>query len=227
MHKPEQPTTAEHAWPSPQAEQAQSPDLPKPKSKRGGWRPGSGRPKNALKRIKEIAANDALTLHHALELRAAMILYALNGDATLLKHLDERIHGRIGNARPIIARLDGIAENLPEGFDPGAAMEQIRERLMGGDCEIEWTTVEAGRVRRLGMQTLERLAARGDKQSAAIIARGEGPDPMLTLPEKAQTMTAEQVRETMIARYLSTWPWFSREEIERMVDAVGRRQVKE
>jgi hypothetical protein len=71
---------------------------------------------------------------------------------------------------------------------------------------------------------LEKLAARGDKQAAAILARGQGPEPMLTLPEQAQTMTPEQVRETMIARYLAAWPWLAREEIERMVDAVCKRQ---
>jgi hypothetical protein len=171
-----------------------------------------------------MAECDALTLHFATQLRAAMILYALNGDASLLKHLDERIYGRIGDAVPIIGRLDELKENLPAGFDAEVAMAMAQALLMGTPGDANWTTQEAQRVAQLGMKTLEKLASRGDKQAAAILAKGGGPEPMLTLPEQAETMTPEQVRETMIARYLAAWPWLPREEIERMVDAVCKRQ---
>jgi hypothetical protein len=177
-----------------------------------------------MSRLKEQALCDALIWHCSPEITVAMILYALNGDTGLLKHLDERSNGRIGDRAPISSRIEQIQSELPEGFDPAAMLATLQTRLMGGGTDIEWTTAEAGKVRQLGRRTLEKLAARGDKQAAAILWKGDAPEPMLTLPEQAQTMTPEQVRETMMARYLGAWPWLPREEIERMVDAVCKRQ---
>jgi hypothetical protein len=199
------------------------PEGAKPKGTHGGARPGSGRPKSAFTRLKEKAVSDALIWYASPEITTAMITYALNGDTTLLKHLDERIHGRIGDTAPLCVRLEEMQENLPAGFDPAVLFATLQERLVGASGEGEWLTSDDKRARKVGVTTLEKFAARGDKQAAAILAKGAGPEPMLSLPEQAATMTPEQVRETMMARYLGAWPWLPREEIERMVDAVVQR----
>ena len=190
------------------------------KDGRGGARPGAGRPPG-LTKLRNMSDIDAVTLASAFDLRVALIRSALNGDVHALRHLDERLHGQLRKATPIVDRLDVILAALPADFDAEALLADAHERLGGGGGNVrEWTTAEAQRVGQVGLGTLETLAARGDKQSATTLAKLLMPDPILTLGEQLPMMTPDQLRETMTRRYAAAWPWLEREEVERMVNAI-------
>lgn len=196
----------------------------KPKEKRGGPR-GGGRPRTAFTHLREQALSDALIWYKAPEITAALILHGLNGNPMILKHLDERLSGRVGDIQPILQRLDEIKAALPEDLDIAAEFERLQAVLVGTGWTGEWTTAEAQRAGREGIEFLRRMAKRGDKESASIIARLYPLDPMLSIPERTQTMTPEEARELMVQRYTAAWPWIDRAEAERMVDALRERRT--
>jgi hypothetical protein len=186
-----------------------------------GEKRGRGRPKHEVRHLQDLAACEGLLWWKSPEIIGAMIHYALNGSDKLLVYLGERIWGRPGDRPPIIDRTEQLKATLPEGFDPEAMMATITEQLTGVPQEGAWTTAEAARVGQMGLAGLVQRARRGDGQAQALFAKLWLGDPILSLGDQAATMTPDQLRATMIARYSAAWPWLGREEIERMVAAIS------
>ena len=191
----------------------------KPKNGWGGARPGAGRPKKALAQLKERAQIEGLIWARAPELVQVAINCALNGDAAIIKELFLRLFGMPGNYVPIFDRLPQIVAALPEGWTPEAMfaeMDADRRKING-----PWTTATSAQIGREMLEVLWERGARGDTKAAQWMAAQWIGDPVLSLGEQAASMTPEQLRETMIARYTAAWPWLEGGEILRMVDAIS------
>jgi hypothetical protein len=114
----------------------------------------------------------------------------------------------------------------PMKHNPKPIDDEVWNTFFGlcGDAGGEAFTTQVQQT--LGMRALAHLTHRmenRDPRAAKEIADRCLGVPVPSLPEQAQTMTPEQVREVMMARYRAAWPWHDDAEIVRMVDAVVAR----